>query len=244
MPTVEQHIINLLILIFGVRFSNCYNLFKELGNSSEECCKDQMIKWCANIEVNSTLLAEENLVINGDVYQFTNDLPHNGFAFHNDKGSEAVINYNEVTGSMFGHITTARGQFAIEKCKENHVWKQFHLKPQDYNDEVYMKNKPLMKRIRIGFDNTTIVNISIMFYYTDSFASVTHNIQDFFHHIIAKTNQGFIHSKIPLRVQLHCIEKATIDDSNEGSTLRRFSRMKTLDELRNTADGATLFGKY
>lgn len=243
MPAVK-HIIILLRLIFEVRFSNSYNLFKVLGNSSEVCCQEKIIKSCVNIEVNSSLLAEENMIINGEVFKLSNELPHNGFAYDNDKGFEAAINYNEVNGAMFGHVTTSKGQFAIEKCEEDHVWKEFHLMPHDQDDEIPLKNYPLLKKIRSGFDNTTLVNISMMFYYTDSFASVTPNIQDFFHHIIAKTNQGFINSKIPLRVALHCLEKATINDGTEGSILRRFSRMKTLEELRHTADGATLFGKF
>lgn len=246
----HSHVLNFLILtlIFGIGCTivPVPNLFYSKGNSSEVCCQDKMVSRCENIGVNPSLLGEPSLLVNGGNVHLLNVLPHNGFAYDTawGDGVEAVFNYNEVTSNMFGHITTSKGQFAIEKCQEDHVWKEFHLLPQDYNDEVSLKNKPLLKRIRSGFDNTTIVNISMMFYYTDSFASVTPNIMDFFHHIIAKTNQGFINSKIPLRVQLHCIERATIDDSTEGSILRRFSRMKTIEDLRNTADGATLFGKY
>ena len=80
-----------------------------------------------------------------------------------------------------------------------------------------------------------------MFYYIILFESVTPNII----HIIAKTNQGYINSKIPMRVKIHCIEKATINDpKNNEKGLEMFSTMKkSIEELRNTADGASLFGR-
>ena len=91
-------------------------------------------------------------------------------------------------------------------------------------------------------DSTKEVNISLMVYYTQEFADMTSNIQDFIDHQISKTNQGYINSKIPVRVHAHCSEKATIKETTNGGMFEAFVGMKENDELRNTADAATLLG--
>ena len=108
------------------------DLFGFVGPSSEECCQDApgMIKSCQNIVINPVVLKKKSLNIANTSYSFTNDLPPNGFAFHAKDGSEAVINHNVANENVFGSITTPEGHMAIEKCKDNHVLKTYHLMKQ------------------------------------------------------------------------------------------------------------------
>ena len=50
-------------------------------------------------------------------------------------------------------------------------------------------------------DSTTIVTFSVMFYYTQEFEAVTADIEGFVDQIIDITNEGYINSKIPVRVK-------------------------------------------
>ena len=83
-----------------------------------------------------------------------------------------------------------------------------------------------------------------MVYYTPLFAAHTHFIPDFVAHQISKTNQGYINSKIPVRVKLHCIEEASIEETSDGFTYYRFFgwKLENVTQLRNSADAVTLFG--
>ena len=64
------------------------------------------------------------------------------FAFHAKDGSEAVIDYNEANGNVFASITTPEGHKAIEKCKDSHVLKEFHLLKQiNTNDTAGLLHK-------------------------------------------------------------------------------------------------------
>ena len=60
--------------------------------------------------------------------------------------------------------------------------------------------------------------------------------------VIAETNQGYINSEIPVRVEKFCIEPASINDkSDAGDLLSAFKNMKgTTAALRNSADAAAL----
>ena len=45
--------------------------------------------------------------------------------------------------------------------------------------------------------------------------------------MIAVMNQGYMNSKLPIRVALHCIEAADLQDTKDGGTmLRKFDTYK------------------
>ena len=59
--------------------------------------------------------------------------------------------------------------------------------------------------------------------------------------VIAETNQGYINSKIPIRVKAHCMEQISIVQGGAEDTLNRFTNFRgTNIALRNTADAAVL----
>ena len=60
--------------------------------------------------------------------------------------------------------------------------------------------------------------------------------------MLAVVNQGYINSNVPLRVALHCIEAADLQDITDASKMINTFRMykDTVENLRQTADAAML----
>jgi len=47
---------------------------------------------------------------------------------------------------------------------------------------------------------------------TPQFARITKDIPGFLDQVVTETNLGYANSEIPLRIKIHCVEEATIDD--------------------------------
>merc|ERR1719397_2293248 len=94
-------------------------------------------------------------------------------------------------------------------------------------------------------DKTTISTYSVKFYYTRDFAAITDDIPLYVAQVVAETNQGYINSKIPVRMVAHCIEAVPLNDNPSGSAMiGEFRRMKgTMEALRGSADHAALLVK-
>ena len=173
---------------------------------------------------------------------FISTVDPNGFVYRNHQGDEAVITRNEDSGNIFVSLKTQDGRsYTIEKC-QGYVVKEYNITyiqedVQDFDpSEIAVMENDEVK------DMTTVVNISIMFYYTQAAKDITPNIEDFIKHVVAVTNLGFINSQIPVRVQIFCIKRATITEGSDNQdTLSRFENMKGSPEaLRNSADVAAL----
>ena len=95
-------------------------------------------------------------------------------------------------------------------------------------------------------DTTTIVTFSVKFYYTPMFADHTDDIDGFINEVLAVTNQGFINSKAPVRVQSCGSEMASFEETGDGrADFSSFYQMKgSVEELRGTADAASLLVTY
>merc|ERR1712180_407476 len=107
------------------------------------------------------------------------------------------------------------------------------------NKTRYAERKALVAMGRQ--DTTTVVTYSVMFWYTKEFADVTTDIPLFISQVIAQTNQGYINSKVPVRVKAHCakqVDFAEVFDGNE--MLDIFTASKPAEDLLNTADVAHL----
>merc|ERR1719228_2431066 len=87
--------------------------------------------------------------------------------------------------------------------------------------------------MRAADDTTTIVTYTVKVYYTPQFKAATADIDGYVDQLIQDTNQGYINSKVPIRVKLFCTELATVNDGYD--ILKSFERMKgTLEALRGT----------
>ena len=207
--------------------------------------------------------------MNGITLKFSNSVPPNARVYTTSDGDEAIINYNKKTGNIIGTLKTHDGKaFALEKCGNNYIFEEFDV--QSFPSEKENEHEGLMTEentriidTNMTMDRNEIATYSIMVYYTPEFAATTPNIEDFVDQVkistqihirstftfsqnvlqvIAETNQGYINSKIPVRVKAHCIEQATINDEQSASNIiNKFSNMKgTSAALRNTADAAAL----
>ena len=81
-------------------------------------------------------------------------------------------------------------------------------------------------------DLTTVVEYSVMIYYTQAFEDFYPDVLSAIDTIIADTNQGYNNSKIPLKVNLQCYEKAvglTENLTSSGDTLTRFRTWKSIN---------------
>jgi len=97
-------------------------------------------------------------------------------------------------------------------------------------------------------DDTTIVTFTVKYYYTLDFAETFEDnkqIDNFFFQLTAMTNQGYIDSKIPVRIESHCIEATKLREvDNADKMLETFREMKESPAaLRGSADVAALFVK-
>ena len=96
--------------------------------SSEICCNDDDLLSCSEVKLDPRKLKDKEITLKGIQLTFSNNIEPNGFGFQNDQGDEAVLSYNKDTGNMFGSLKTHDGRsFAIEKCHQGQVWKEYDV---------------------------------------------------------------------------------------------------------------------
>merc|ERR1719348_907340 len=222
-------------------------------------CQSEDLLSCSVVEINFSALDEESLTLPGDTTVTFIDKPgQNSYYFADTTGTEATFTRGETldgSSKLIGNVLYSDGRdFTLEPCKAFvgcHVWME-----EDETNWVDEKSEPLMEaemrqypadpaKIQQGKDDsTTIVTYSVMFYYTPEFAAITDDIPMFVSQVIAETNQGYINSRVPLRVKSHCIAAASLRDNYDSSAmLNQFSNYKPITELRNSADAAALLVK-
>ena len=142
---------------------------------------------------------------------------------------------------MFGSFKTHQGKsYGIEKCQTKQVLKEFDLETFDKEEVVHSENwsnnivleSVPSDRWRLGIlDNATLVQYTVMFYFTTDFAKITADIAGYVDQVLAETNQGYVNSDVPLRVSKYCIEPAGLGDGSDTvSMLNTFTVMK--EQLR------------
>ena len=186
-------------------------------------------------------------------YSFKDNIDSNpnAYNYEDDQGSELDIYYNSKTDRMHGHALTSNGRsFVIESCgSQGHVYKEINL--TNINESVGIVDEIVQNstRRRAGNtrikDNTTIVTYSVMIYYTKAFADITPDIEGYTDILISETNQGYINSKVPLRVKRHCLEQVLIPDGLDAKvTLTKLQFMRSsIAEILQSADAAVLLVK-
>merc|ERR1712142_128870 len=174
---------------------------------------------------------------------------------YSGQGCEAVFTLRR--GRVMGNVEFKDGSdFVLEPCKNFdgcHVWKEedtAHMAeeegeevPVEMRADELISSQAKAELIQKGKDDdTTIVGYSIKYYYTKEFAEATDDIELYFDQVTAETNQGYINSKIPIRVKIFCIEASTLRDEEQSSTqLNKFVSYKgSVEALRGSADAAAL----
>ena len=211
--------------------------------SSEICCNEEALKSCKSVNIRAEDFLKDEISFHGVVLQFSNEIGH-GRDYKNAKGDEAFISYNKANGHFFANLDTHDGRiFTIEACHNGHVIKEMDMEKQKPSGPLTPPASmlPLAPANSIEVtDTTTVVTYSMMFYYTKEFAAVTADIEGFVDYAVELTNQGYINSKIPVRIEKFCIEETTMSQA-EAVDIRKWTYSKgTVKALRNTADMATL----
>merc|ERR1719397_715090 len=172
------------------------------------------------------------------------------YTFTGVDGSEAT--FTSVDGKAFGNANLMNGSdWVLEDCNNFpgcHVWKEEDMDltaPGDTRDAAMSRANWNALLAQGESDKTTISTYSVKFYYTRDFAAITDDIPLYVAQVVAETNQGYINSKIPVRMVAHCIEAAPLNDNPSGSAMiGEFRRMKgTMEALRGSADHAALLVK-
>merc|ERR1719288_57603 len=191
-------------------------------------------------------LSNEKITLKDIEFTFSNTVEPHGFVYKTSQGDEAILSYNEETGNLFGTISTEDGRaFAIEKCFNNHVWIEYDV--QAFDESVGLTshgNDTLAVTRDLTTDMTTIVTFSVKFYYTQEFSDITADIEGFIDQVIAETNEGYVNSKMPVRVKKFCyaeLAELTDEDVMDTDGLQKFRSMRgSYEELVETADFGAL----
>ena len=185
--------------------------FRGVARSQEICCQDDLIKSCVDIvEIDPSVVdTRESINILGVDFDFSNEVPPNGFTYKTKDGGEAILSYNPQSGNMFGSVHMPDGSaYGLEKCQFGYVWKEFDM---DIELGEFIPEKLLAEEENYNYldnvdpqsmkDNNSMVTYSVMFYYTAEFEKITQDINGWIDQVLCDTNQGYINSQIPLRVE-------------------------------------------
>ena len=213
------------------------------------CCVGPNIKTCQPATIDPSILGKGKVSLPGNVeVSFLNLIGNSSYSYGNNNGSTLIVNYNPTTGGMNGHAMSADSRsYVIENCgSQGHVFKEIDISKfvddEDYGNEGVKGNSRERSNTQTVADTTTIVTYSVQIYFTKKFADATSDIQGFTDLVIAETNQGYINSKVPLRIKKHCTEQVSIADGKSSAvTLNSLAGLKpTLAEIRKSADVAVL----
>merc|ERR1711962_425460 len=221
-------------------------------------CQSELIKSCSVVEVNFDALQEKVVNLPGDVIlTFLDALGEGSYTFIDNTGTEATFTSGQdMNGDLhaIGNVNFGDGRdFMLEPCSDFpgcHVWMEtdrskLKIDPEpvmevSMNETRYAERTALVAMGRQ--DTTTVVTYSVMFWYTKEFADVTPDIPLFISQVIAETNQGYINSKVPVRVKAHCTKQVDFAEVENGFTMMDiWKASKPAEELLNTADVAHLF---
>ena len=194
-----------------------------------------------------------------DTYHYKNDF------------IDAIINFNNGSKRVHGDVSTSTGEFYyLEYCgSHQHTLKRMNvqqinkkrcllLDPKrnykrsiDFSTNITtssrISNPELLRYIdssnQAEYNHVIINTFSVKIYYTPQFSKSTPDLKGYFKQVIDKTNQGYINSKVPVRVKLFCYQMTTFHEKNNlKAQIYEFAVMeKTTADLLGTADAAVLF---
>ena len=158
--------------------------------------------------------------------EFLDQPSNNTFTFTTEDGGEATFTIDEESGQIWGNAVMTNGRdFVLEpspdSCKGCHAWIEENRSafPTDYKVELppasgekkrslsAWNSKKLALFAKGKEDKTTVVTFSVKVYYTAEVKKKVPNLPTMVDSVIGKTNQGYINSKIPIRIRLHCLEQ-------------------------------------
>ena len=173
-----------------------FSVRSPLSRSLEPCCDHTHVLSCVDVEVDpEVLLNDHDISINNVTLLFSNFIPPHARTYKTEAGDEAVISYNELTGSITGTLHTADGHaFALEKCGRSYIFEEFDVASfpaeEEEDDSEYAETAASPGANTTAASRQGQRTYSVMFYYTAEFAAATPNIEDFFDQV-ERVNQSF-----------------------------------------------------
>jgi len=219
------------------------------------CCEGEHILSCTEIDLDVTVIGDGDLYLEPleSTLTFDGMVDDSTDSYHySNEHVDFILTVNAEKGSVYGHAQLDDDRsYVIEFCGDDgHVLKELDVENLGENvgvSDVVEEPTSRVKRsvssniARAKRDTTTVKTYTVKVYYTPQFAASTSDIDGFINQVIQETNQGYINSKVPLRVKAHCSEQATINDQNGSGILSAFARMKgSSAALRGSADAAAL----
>ena len=225
-----------------------------------EFCFEENVISCVLVRPNPTYLLSSSLELAGSLLELLDHPSENTFTFATGDGDEAIFTIDKESGDIWGNAELADGRdFVLEpspdSCRGCHVWIEEDRKafPPDYRIQLPpptaeesrsladWNSKKLALFAKGREDKTTIVTFSVKVYYTPEVKQQVKNLPTMVDNVIAKTNQGYKNSQIPVRVKLHCLEQTKESEAQGMNTLLDFAFSKRDgSKLRGSADAAAL----
>ena len=194
--------------------------------STAICCSGTRVLSCQAAAVHPAALGVSSLTLpNGVQADFKNNIAGDLNTYHYESAEAyAIIVYNPSKGAMNGHARFANSKgFVLEYCGDaGHVWKEMNMKKmkKGIHDGVQRVKKGEGRTsgrqravdksnygpFKESLDNTTMVTYSVKFYYTEGYEQVTADIPGQIELYVAETNQGYVNSLVPLKVEAICID--------------------------------------
>jgi len=221
-------------------------------------CQESTVISCSLVTLDLASLHDSTIRVAGAVLTFLDNPGKDTFTF-TEEGGEATFTVDQELGVVWGHAALADGRDfivepAIESCAGCHV-----LIEEDRSafPKDHMLSPPSGLKMRLAGtdwdakavellakgtkDKTTIVTYTIKVYYTPEVMKANKDVPTMVNNIIATTNQGYINSKIPIRLQLHCLEMTKMSEAQGMNDINKFSEHKgSVTKLRGSADTAAL----
>merc|ERR1719295_1439907 len=171
----------LVLLAQGALGGNLLTIIETRSRAA--CCEDAKTLTCNAVKIHPTVLeTHETLNLPGGLtltFEGNINGEPNSYSYGDEKGSDAVITYNPVSGGLNGHAMTAEGRsFAIENCgAQGHVWKEIDIanlpENEDFSDDHHANSSSSLDTLTPVSDTSTIVTFSVKIYYTARFAAKT-----------------------------------------------------------------------
>jgi len=253
-----------LLLLFLLSLTSAEFLapVNELVDNStlpEFCFEEEAIS-CTLVRPDPDALLSSSLQLADVVFEFLDQPGNDTFTFTTEDGSEATFTIDEESGQIWGNAVMTDGRdFVLEpspdSCKGCHAWIEENRSafPTDYKVELppatgekkrslsAWNSKKLALFAKGKEDKTTLVTYSVKVYYTAEVKKKVPNLPTMVDSVIGKTNQGYINSKIPIRVKLHCLEQTEKSEAEGMNTLDTFADSKgSGSNLRGSADAVAL----
>jgi len=233
----------------------------EHGNAiMPDLCQEDTVMSCNLVQVDLARLQDSSMDFMGTTLDFK-DMPGNNTYTFSSGFSEASFTVDTDLDVVWGHVQLSDGRdFIIEpnldNCDGCHVVIEENEEgfPQDNvedlpsldNEETRSNVAALLEKGKS--DSTTVVTYTIMLYYTPEARHSVDDMRTLAEDMIAKTNQGYMNSQIPLRAKLHCMEETKKPEAHftkgSGHMLNVFAMyLGGGNNLRRSADAAVLLVK-